>query len=154
MTAPHNIHGGFTVFVSLLIEAWQTFPLLCVNVFVCLLWPEHRHDHNMWIHLLKIPNACNDHEPKQGDGFLFCSGPFWKWRLPPFQHSSSTYSHTQTQSLPRRFHIQKDSGGESWKAPVSSFPFQLFICRDIQFTALCLILLSKSNITICKLPVP
>lgn len=34
--APHNIHGGFTVFVSLLIEACQTFPPLCVCVFVCV----------------------------------------------------------------------------------------------------------------------
>lgn len=92
--APHNIHRGFTVFLSLLIEACQTFPALCERtlgcVCVCMLWPEHRHEHNMWIHLLKIPNTCSYHEPKQGDGFLFCSWPFWKERLPPFHRSPTT----------------------------------------------------------------
>lgn len=41
----------------------------CVCVCACMLWPER----NMWSRLLKIPNTCRDHEPKQGEGFLFCS---------------------------------------------------------------------------------
>lgn len=131
--APHNIHGGFAVFVSLLIEACQTFPPLCVNMCVCCVCECKRGcvcvcvcacsdlsaDMSITCEFTssKFQTLVSDHEPKQGDGFLFCSRPFWKERLPPSHHPPSTYNppqtHTHTHTL--QFHKKRMESLE-WKA--------------------------------------
>lgn len=96
-------------------------------VCVCMLWPEHRHEHNMWIHLLKIPNTCSYHEPKQGDGFLFCSRPFWKERLPPFHRSPQKKKKKKILPRTHKAHAHTSllglisKGWKVWKGKLKSF---------------------------------
>lgn len=118
------------------------------RVCVCMLWPERRHERNMWNHLLWIPNTCSDHEPKQGDGFLFCSRLFWKARL--LRHLSTTPSSTYNQPLRRptlHFNTRMESLERASESPaVSSFPFQLvggFNSQLLFYTS-----------SICELPAP
>lgn len=127
-------------------------------VCVCMLWPEHRHEHNMWIHLLKIPNTCSYHEPKQGDGFLFCSRPFWKERLPPFHRSpkkkknppsntQSTCTHFTPRSHKQRMETLERKAEKLSKSPsVSSFPFQMVLMWSDFICSFCVLSRSQKKL--------
>lgn len=126
--APHNIHRGFTVFVSLLIEACQTFPALCVNVrldvFVCAC-SDLSTDMNITCEFTSSKFQTLVATTSQNKGMVSC------FVLGPFERRDSHLStaHLKKKKLPRTHKAHAHTsllsliskGWKLWKGKLKSF---------------------------------